>query len=91
MIDMWKQVTQEAVNNQKEDSFDGLMANLMVLITHHSLTQCEGSLKPIVEHLHNLCQHSELEYYPEQMHVLAKMQRLWKTKLLDIELSVLKH
>ena len=75
----------------QEGSFDDLMANLFVLVTHHSLTQCEGSLSPIVERLNTLCQHSEIEHYPHQMKVLAKMRQLWRTKLFNAECSRIKH
>ena len=74
-----------------ERSFDDLMAGLFVLITHHSLTQCEASLQPIVERLNKLCQHSEIELYPNQMKVLAKMRQLWRTKLFNYELSRVRH
>jgi hypothetical protein len=74
-----------------ETSFDDLMANLFVLVTHHSLTQCQASLRPIVERLNLLCQHSEIEYYPNQLRVLDKMRQLWRTRLLDIELSTVTH
>jgi hypothetical protein len=69
-----------------EASFDDLMANLFVLVTHHSLTQSQASLSPIVERLNVLCQHSEIEHYPEQLKVLAKMRHLWRTRLFNIEL-----
>jgi hypothetical protein len=74
-----------------EGSFDDLMASLFVLVTHHSLTQCKASLSPIVERLNLLCQHSEIEHYPEQWKVLAKMRQLWRTKLFDTELSDIRH
>ena len=74
-----------------EGSFDDLMASLFVLITHHSLTQCQGSLNPIVERLNKLCSHSEIEHYPHQMEVLAKMRQLWSTKLFDAQHSGFIH
>ncbi|MFT4635728.1 MAG: hypothetical protein ACI854_000243 [Arenicella sp.] len=74
-----------------EASFDVLMASLFVLVTHHSLTQCQNSLRPIVEQLNSLCQHSEIEYYPNQLKVLAKMRQLWQTKLFDAEFDGLRH
>ncbi|MFQ3244337.1 MAG: hypothetical protein ACJAYF_000438 [Arenicella sp.] len=74
-----------------EGSFDDLMASLFVLITHHSLTQCQASLSPIVERLNVLCQHSEIEHYPEQWKVLAKMRHLWRTRLFDAEIADMKH
>ncbi|MGK0374522.1 MAG: hypothetical protein ACJA2E_000991 [Arenicella sp.] len=74
-----------------EISYDNLMANLFVLVTHHSLTQCQASLMPIVERLNLLCQHSEIEHYPNQLRVLNKMRQLWRTKLFDAELSDVKH
>ena len=74
-----------------EGSFDDLMASLFVLVTHHSLTQCKGALSPIVERLNMLCRHSEIEHYPEQLKVLAKMRQLWRTKLFNAENSGLKH
>jgi hypothetical protein len=74
-----------------EGSFDDLMASLFVLVTHHSLTQCQASLSPIVERLNLLCQHSEIEHYPEQLRVLAKMRQLWRTRLFDTECSETRH
>lgn len=74
-----------------ETSFDDLMANLFVLLTHHCLTQSQASLPPIVERLNLLCQHSEIEYYPNQLRVLDKMRQLWRTKILDAELSRVHH
>ncbi len=88
---MLKQSSQDTNNNQTEDSFDDLMASLLVLVTHQTLTHCRGTLPPIVERLNKLCSHSELEYYPEQMRVLAKMRHLWETKLFASEFSQLKH
>lgn len=76
---------------ENESSFDDLMASLFVLVTHHSLTQCEASLTPIVDRLNTLCQHSEIEHYPNQLRVLAKMRQLWSTKLFNAAYSDIKH
>lgn len=81
----------ERRKTQSEDSFDDLMASLFVLVTHHSLTQCEASLSPIVERLNKLCQHSEIEHYPNQLKVLGRMRQLWRTKLFDTEYSNVTH
>jgi len=83
--------TQQTEIQSDDGSFDDLMASLFVLVTHHSLTQCEASLKPIVERLNKLCQHSEIEHYPNQMKVLSKMRQLWRTRLFDAQYSGLKH
>jgi len=83
--------TQQTEIQSDDGSFDDLMASLFVLVTHHSLTQCEASLKPIVERLNKLCQHSEIEHYPNQMKVLSKMRQLWRTRLFDTQYSGLKH
>ncbi len=85
------QDTMQTQNEAQEGSFDDLMASLFVLVTHHSLTQCDASISPIVERLNLLCQHSEIEHYPNQMKVLAKMRQLWRTKLFDVEHSGFKH
>lgn len=82
---MQKQLNYNRRNLQSEDSFDELMASLFVLITHHSLSQCEACVAPIVERLNKLCCHSEVEHYPEQLRVLAKMRQLWRTRLFEIE------
>ena len=82
---------QQADTSENEGSFDDLMASLFVLVTHHSLTQCNASLSPIVERLNCLCRHSEIEHYPKQLKVLAKMRELWRTKLFDAEYSGIKH
>jgi len=83
--------TQQTEIQSDDGSFDDLMASLFVLVTHHSLTQCEASLKPIVERLNKLCQHSEIEHYPNQMKVLSKLRQLWRTRLFDAQYSGLKH
>jgi len=81
----------EIYPGQIEEPFDDLMAKLMVLVTHHSLTQCQGALSPLVERLRQLSSHSELEYYPEQRRVLLKMRQLWEAKLFNSECGQLKH
>jgi len=78
-------------NNYNESSFDDLMANLFVLITHHSLTQSVEAITPIVNKIDLLCEHSEIEHYPLQFKVLSKMRHLWRTKLFDIEQSKVLH
>lgn len=75
----------------EESNFDNLMANLFVLVTHHSLTQCENALPQIVERIHNLTQHADIECYPEQLKVLLKMQTLWRTRLFRSENAQLRH
>ncbi len=82
---------QKQQKDTNEISFDELMAQLFVLLTHHSLTQCKASLSPIVERLNCLCRHSEIEHYPEQLKVLAKMRQIWRTKLFGAEHSPIKH
>lgn len=72
-------------------SFDDLMASLFVLVTHHSLTQCEKALPEIVERIEYLTHHSEIECYPNQLKVLLKMQTLWRTRLFRREVSTLRH
>ncbi|MCH2191176.1 MAG: hypothetical protein MK188_09655 [Gammaproteobacteria bacterium] len=81
-------------NQQKlasEAPFDELMAELFTLITHHSLTQCENTLPKIIDRIHDLTQHDEIEYYPQQLNVLLKMKTLWHTRLFRSELAQLKH
>ncbi len=75
----------------EEPTFDNLMANLCVLITHHSLTQCNNALPKIVELIHSLTHHGDIECYPNQLKVLIKMQTLWRTKLFRNQISTLKH
>ena len=77
----------EPVTNADEHSFDDLMASYFVLVTHHSLTQSDSSLPLIVERLQELFGHSELEFYPEQKRVIAKMKHLWSTRLFNIQLT----
>lgn len=71
--------------------FDELMASLFVLVTHHSLTQCQASLAPIVERLNELCRHPDIELYPNQLKVLAKMRRLWRAHLFNQENQNYQH
>lgn len=88
---MLKQAASETTAGIADDSFDRLMANLLVLTTHHSLTQCENALPSIVDTLVLLCAHSDLEHYPEQLQVLLKMRRLWETKLFDLQIDKVRH
>ncbi|GAA6136692.1 hypothetical protein NBRC116583_04390 [Arenicella sp. 4NH20-0111] len=74
-----------------EQDFDDLMAGLFVLVTHHSLTQCDNALPQIVDRIHLLTHHVDIECYPNQLKVLLKMQTLWRTKLFRREVSLLKH
>jgi len=74
-----------------DDSYDDLIASLFVLVTHHSLTQCEASIEPIVTRLNLLCEHGDIEHYPNQRQVLLKMRQLWRTKLFKSQLSSTIH
>ena len=74
-----------------ETSFDDLMADLFVLITHHSLTQCENALPKIIKRIHQLIHHLDIECYPQQLKVLLKMETLWRTRLFRSELMSVKH
>ncbi len=81
-------------NNLKsnhEVDYDDLMASLFVLVTHHSLTQCELTLPKIITRLHQLSHHPEIEFYPNQQKVISKMHHLWKTRLFNIESKSIKH
>ena len=88
---MLKHTVTEKSQTRTDDSFDRLMANLLVLTTHHSLTQCNQSLPSLVDTLKTLCAHSDLEHYPEQRQVLAKMRQLWETRLFDLQLNITRH
>lgn len=78
-------------HDESEGCYDDLMASLMVLVTHHSLTQCSASISAIVERLNLLCRHSEIEHYPNQLKVLSKMRHLWRTRLFEAEVSGYRH
>jgi len=77
--------------SHKEVTFDDLMASLFVLVTHYSMNQSESVLKVIVDRLDSICHHPEVELYPNQLVVLAKMRRLWQTKLFDMEICQVSH
>jgi len=78
---MIKQTPKPEDHYAQEAPSDDLIASLFVLVTHHSLTQCEASVPVIVDRIHELCHHSEIELYPNQMKVLSKMLQLWRTRL----------
>ena len=82
---MYKSLTEPSISKVTEESFDELMASLFVLITHHSMNQCEASVVSIVDSLNKLCEHSEIEYYPEQFKVFSKMKQLWNIKLFETQ------
>jgi len=84
-------LTADTEQASQEESLDESMAALFVLITHHSLTQCEAALMNIVDRLHQLCHHSEIEHYPNQMKVLIKMRQLWRTQLFHAQLDKYLH
>ena len=91
---MQKSLTKPHINKVTEESFDELMASLFVLLTHHSLDKYEVSINVIVDQLEKLCQHSEIEYYPEQLKVFGKMKQLWNIKLFEtqqVKLNELPH
>lgn len=83
--------SQQPYAKPDERNFDQLMADLFVLVTHHSLTQCENALPQIVERIHGLTHHCDIECYPEQLRVLLKMQTLWRTKLFRSEVTQHRH
>lgn len=76
---------------EDEANFDDLMADLFVIVTHHSLTQCQSVLPRIVDRIHALTHHAEIDCYPKQLQVLLKMQSLWRTRLFKAELSQVRH
>ena len=78
-------------NYSDERSFDDLTADLFVLITHHSLTQCENALPKIIKRIHQLINHLDIECYPNQLKVLLKMETLWRTRLFRSEIMSVKH
>lgn len=88
---MIKAKQQHTLATPTERDFDELMASLFVLVTHHSLTQCNASLSPIVERLNELCHHSEIELYPNQLEILTKMRQLWRTYLFKHEQETYQH
>lgn len=77
--------------DRKASDLDALMAQLLVLITHHNLNQCPAMLSEIVSQLHVLCRHEEIEYYPKQRSVLLKMQHLWQTRWFEQRAEVNLH
>lgn len=91
MIDQTSKPAHTEEHDAQEPRFDDLMAGLFVLVTHHSLTQCEAALPEIVNKLHQLCHHSEIELYPNQMKVLVKMQQLWRTRLFKSQNQTMRH
>jgi len=88
MINTHKNTTEPT---QHRMPFDDLMANLFVLITHYSLKQDDSILSAIIGHLDALCEHDEIEFYPNQLLVLTKMRRLWRTRLFNIEINETHH
>ncbi len=88
---MYSKQQQTTVATNTNQDFDDLMADLFVLVTHHSLTQCENALPKIVERIHTLTHHDDIECYPNQLKVLLKMQTLWRTKIFRTEVCRMKH
>jgi len=70
-----------STTNNTDANFDDLMASLFILVTHHSLAQCNATLPVIVERLNQLSHHPEIEFFPNQQKVIAKMQQLWRARL----------
>ena len=71
----------QSKNRDDNADYDDLMASLFVLITHHSLNKCGNSLTTIVERLNQISAHPEIELYPNQKLVIAKIHNLWRAKL----------
>ncbi|MEM7360165.1 MAG: hypothetical protein AAF431_13775 [Pseudomonadota bacterium] len=76
---------------EAQNSYDQLIASLFVLLTHHSLTHSDDSADAIVSKLNILCEHSDIEYYPDQHRVFLKMRKLWRIKQFKAGLSEMLH
>lgn len=77
--------------SDSQTSYDSLIAALFVLLTHHGLTQSEDSANAIVARLNSLCEHTDIEYYPNQQRVFLKMRKLWRIKQFRSELTEMLH
>lgn len=73
------------------DSLDELMARLFTLITHHSCLASDDVVIDIVSHIQQLAHHPELEFFPYQRTVIAKMHKHWCVKLAQADLTKILH
>ena len=70
------------MNNTNSQSLelDKMIANLMVLISHHSFTQCNFCLEDIIVKLDKILQHNEIKRFPQQLFAFTRMNQLWRLK-----------
>lgn len=75
----------------KESGFDQTLAELLLLITHHGISENQAVLESIIDRLDALCKQSELEFFPQQQLVIHKIRKLWQLKLLHSAADNIRH
>ena len=63
-----------------EKPLDSLQAGLLILVTQYTLEPCQCTGNAIRQRLQELCEHTEMIFFPEQHLVYSKMLKLWNAK-----------
>jgi hypothetical protein len=75
----------------QKPGLDQTLAELLILLTQHGVSDDEGVLASILERLDSLCVESELEFFPQQQSVIHKIRTLWQLKLLQAMATTTAH
>ncbi len=68
-------------------SLDRLQATLFKLLTQYSLKPCADIAENIVSALTHLCQHPLIELVPEQRSIYCQSLNMWRSKLINSQIS----
>lgn len=75
--------------NHTPTSLDSMIAQLNIMTTDFifSQHQCKHRAMAIANQLHDICQHMELLFFPDQQTVYCKMLKVWKALAYDVSKS----
>lgn len=62
--------------------FDIAVAELLILITQHSVSGCPQALTPLIYHIEVLCAQPEIEFFPHQQRALLQIRKFWQRQQL---------
>ena len=68
-------------------SLDKLQAQLFRLLTQYSVRPCNHVASHIVQSLTHLCEHPLIELVPEQRSIYSQSLNMWRSRLLNPQIS----
>ncbi len=83
-----RQTMQEDRKHVKElPSLDNLQAQLFRVLTQYSVRPCHDVATHIVQSLTHLCEHPLIELVPEQRSIYSQSLNMWRSRLLNPQIS----